>query len=107
MGRCIRGLYCVISTKVLYTMAMAKVTLTDDRPLTQLSDEELEILIAQTQAALTERLNRRQQFAANEQVVSWIIVAVVLILVVAWTFVFREWFAPVASPRTYTQMRAN
>lgn len=84
---------------------MAKVTLTDDRSLTRLSDEELEIVIAETRAALAQRLHRQQQSIATEA--PWIIVVVVLAFVVAWIFIFREWFAPVAPPQSYTQMRDN
>jgi hypothetical protein len=77
---------------------MPKVTCMDDRPLTRLlSDEELE----------SELLRRRQRDVAHKQVPPWIFLTVVLALVIAWTFVFREWFAPVAPPRPYSQIRDN
>jgi hypothetical protein len=77
---------------------MPNVTYMDDRLLTQLlSDEELE----------SELLRRRQRDVAHEQVPPWIFLTMVLALVVAWTFVFQDWFAPELPPQPYSQLRDN
>lgn len=77
---------------------MPKLTSTNDRSLSQLlSDEELE----------SELLRRRQRDVAHEQVPPWIFLTVVLALVVAWAFVFRDWFAPELPPQLHSQLRDN
>ncbi len=82
--------------------------MTDAPRLSEPSDVELRIMVAQGQAAREELIRRRSVVDTPEQwFARWGPVVLILTLLVAWQLVLREGFAPLLPGRTYKEATSN